>query len=289
MKAAPVRDRNDIRQDDDLVDAWWRPDAAFASSHWLAAARGRLLPEPLVDGEVLLDLGCGGGLMAPYASAYRHVGVDLSASALGVADRHGVLVVRGDAAQLPVADGAATVVVGVEGVALLLAEVMPMWLVASYAAVYVGVAQAALAAGVEHVAATSVREPTCDGAPRLVSPGTSPWVRQRLGRADAQVEAARLTLDEAARQVDANRGDPETSRWVYRAKLLAGDTAFAVAASLAEAGGLGALLRGGELERLLPDARSGAVMPPSSDVAANVLGAKVLGVDPGRGLGARPW
>ncbi len=179
--------------------------------------------------------------------------------------------------------------VGVEGVALLLAEVMPEWLVASYAAVYVGVAQAALGAAIEHVVATSVREPTCDGAPRLVSLGTSPWVRQRLGRADAQVEAARLTLEEAARQVDANRGHPETSRWVYRAKLLAGDTAFAVAASLAEACGLGALLRGGELERLLRDGRSGAVMPPSSDIAANVLGASVLGIDPGGGLGARPW
>jgi alkylation response protein AidB-like acyl-CoA dehydrogenase len=179
--------------------------------------------------------------------------------------------------------------VGVEGVALLLAEVMPEWLVASYAAIYVGVAQTALAAAVEHVAATSVREPTCDGTPRLVSLGTSPWVRQRLGRADAQVEAARLTLEEAARQVDANRGDPETSRWVYRAKLLAGDTAFAVAASLTETCGLGALLRGVELEWLLRDARSGAVMPPSSDIAANVLGASVLGVDPGGELGARPW
>jgi 2-polyprenyl-6-hydroxyphenyl methylase/3-demethylubiquinone-9 3-methyltransferase len=114
MKAAPIRDRNDIRQYDDLVDAWWRPDAAFAALHWLAAARGRLLPELLGDGEVLLNLGCGGGLMAPYASAYRHVGVDLSASALGVADRHGVLVVRGDAARLPVADGAASVVLAGE-------------------------------------------------------------------------------------------------------------------------------------------------------------------------------
>lgn len=179
--------------------------------------------------------------------------------------------------------------VGVEGVALLLAEVMPEWLVGSYAAVYVGVAEAALCAAVEHVRATSVREPTTDGRPRLVGLGTSPWVRQRLGRADAQVQAARLTLEEAARHVDSNRGHPDTSRWVYRAKLLAGDTAFDVAASLTEACGLGALMRGAELERLLRDARCGAVMPPSSDIAANVLGASALGVDPGDGLGARPW
>ncbi|MBW3651422.1 MAG: acyl-CoA/acyl-ACP dehydrogenase [Actinobacteria bacterium] len=178
---------------------------------------------------------------------------------------------------------------GVEGIALLLAHAMPEWLVASYAAVYVGVAQAAIAAAAAYVGAALVREPANEGPAREVGLGSSPWVRQRLGRADAQVEAARLAVEEAGRQVDANPGDAETSRAVYRAKLLAGDTAFEVAASLAEACGLGALMRGSDLERILRDARSGAVMPPSSDIAANVLGAAVLGTDPGVGLGARPW
>lgn len=114
MKAASIRERNDIRQYDDLADAWWRPAAAFAALHWLAGARGGLVPRPLVDGEVLLDIGCGGGLMAPHASSYCHVGVDLSASALTVAARHGVLAVRADAARLPVTDGAASVVVAGE-------------------------------------------------------------------------------------------------------------------------------------------------------------------------------
>ena len=84
-------------------------------------------------------------------------------------------------------------------------------------------------------------------------------------------------------------GEPETVRAVYRAKLVAGDTAFAVASSLSEACGLGALTRGATLERVLRDARSGAIMPPSSDIAANVLGASALGVEPGDGLGMRPW
>lgn len=179
--------------------------------------------------------------------------------------------------------------VGVEGVALLLAYAMPAWLVASYAAVYVGVAQAALAAAVAYVRQASVREPATGRSPRQVNLGSSPWVRQRLGRADAQVEAARLAVEEAGRQVDAKPGDAETNRAVYRAKLLAGDIAFEIAASLTEACGLGALVRGSELERLLRDARSGAVMPPSSDIAANVLGAAALGMEPGMGLGARPW
>jgi len=114
VKDAPVRDRNDIRQYDDLADAWWRPDAAFAALHWLAAARASLVPAPLGDGEVLLDLGCGGGLMAPHVRSYRHVGIDLTASALTVAARHGVVVVRGDVTQLPMADGAASVVLAGE-------------------------------------------------------------------------------------------------------------------------------------------------------------------------------
>ncbi|HET6211679.1 MAG TPA: acyl-CoA dehydrogenase family protein, partial [Micromonosporaceae bacterium] len=40
---------------------------------------------------------------------------------------------------------------GVEGLALVVAQLMPHWLVASYAAVYVGVAQAAVDAAVDHL------------------------------------------------------------------------------------------------------------------------------------------
>lgn len=183
----------------------------------------------------------------------------------------------------------ATTLVGVEGVALLLADSMPEWLVASYAAVYVGVAQAALDAAVAHVQTTIATEPRSDNEIRDVPLSSSPWIRQRIGRAEAQVAAARLVVEEAARRVVADPGEPETVRAVYRAKLVAGDTVFAVASSLAEACGLGALTRGATLERVLRDARSGALMPPSSDISANVLGAYALGVEPGDGLGMRPW
>ena len=111
---------------------------------------------------------------------------------------------------------------GVEGLALLVAQLMPHWLVASYAAVYVGVAQAAVDAAVAHVSAR--------GLDRL------PAVRARIGRADAAVAAAGLAVAEAARRVDEAPGDPETNRWVWRAKLLAGKTAMDVAASMLEAG-----------------------------------------------------
>jgi alkylation response protein AidB-like acyl-CoA dehydrogenase len=112
-------------------------------------------------------------------------------------------------------------------------------------------------------------------------------VRQRVGRAEAEVQAARLALEHAARLVDLRPGDPETNRWTFRAKLLAGDVAMRVAASMAEACGLGALRRGLPLERILRDARSGAIMPPSSDVSGDHLGAIALGVEGTDGV--KPW
>lgn len=98
------RARNAVGQYDDLVEEWWRPDGAFAALHWLAQARGSLIPAPARQGAVLLDLGCGGGLLAPHVSGYRHVGVDVSASALAVAASHGVEPVLADAADLPFDD-----------------------------------------------------------------------------------------------------------------------------------------------------------------------------------------
>jgi len=183
---------------------------------------------------------------------------------------------------LDVAVDATALVGGIEGLTVLLAYAMPQWLVASYAAVYVGVAQAALDEAVSYVKARTVV-----GKPGgLAQVG---FIRARLGRADAAVEAARLSLLEAGRRVDAAPGDPETNRSIYRAKLLAGDTAMDVAASCTEACGLGALARGSALERLYRDARSGAIMPPSSDVCADVLGTAALGVDAMTGSEIRPW
>lgn len=163
---------------------------------------------------------------------------------------------------------------GVEGLAVLVAQLMPHWMVASYAAVYVGVAQAAVDAAVEHVAARQL--------------GGLASVRSRIGRADAAVAAARLVVDEAARRVDEAPGDEETNRWVWRAKLLAGTTAADVAASMLEAAGTSATRRGHPLERLFRDARCGSLQPATSDVCADWLGVAALGGDPeNEGTGPR--
>jgi 2-polyprenyl-6-hydroxyphenyl methylase/3-demethylubiquinone-9 3-methyltransferase len=85
----------------------------LAALHWLARTRAELIPPP-EDGPVLLDVACGGGLMAPYVQGYTHVGVDLSASALEVAARHAVVPVRADVRAMPFRDGVAAVVIAGE-------------------------------------------------------------------------------------------------------------------------------------------------------------------------------
>lgn len=106
------RRRNDPAQYDDLAGEWWRPRGAFAALHWLAAARGALVPPAERPGAVLVDLGCGAGLLAPHVAGkgYHHVGVDLGAPALAEAARHGVTAVLGDVLSVPLADGCADVV-----------------------------------------------------------------------------------------------------------------------------------------------------------------------------------
>ncbi len=116
LPCRPVRrPRNDLRQYDDLAGEWWKGRGEFAALHWLARARGALVPPPARVGAMLLDVGCGGGLLAPHLPAgYRHVGVDLSASALAVASAYGVEGVLADAAALPFPDGSFDVVVAGE-------------------------------------------------------------------------------------------------------------------------------------------------------------------------------
>ncbi|MEP6697488.1 MAG: methyltransferase domain-containing protein [Pseudonocardiales bacterium] len=109
---APSRPRNDVRQYDDLAAEWWPPRGRFAMLHWIAAARARLVPPARRPGAVLVDLACGAGLFADHAAArgYRHIGFDLSPTALPQARDHGVLVARADVLRLPLPDGVADVV-----------------------------------------------------------------------------------------------------------------------------------------------------------------------------------
>lgn len=113
--STPLRARNAPEQYDDLAGSWWDERGPFAALHWLAAARGKLLPPPARRGALLVDLGCGGGLLAPHVPAgYRHVGVDRSASALAVAAAHGVETLQASVEAVPLDAGVADVVVAGE-------------------------------------------------------------------------------------------------------------------------------------------------------------------------------
>jgi 2-polyprenyl-6-hydroxyphenyl methylase / 3-demethylubiquinone-9 3-methyltransferase len=113
---AGKRVRNDPGQYDELADHWWRPDGEFAALHWFAASRAEHIPPAPSPDAVLVDLACGGGLMAPHVArlGYRHVGVDIGLAGLRLAAAHGVQPVRGSVLQVPLADGCADVVVAGE-------------------------------------------------------------------------------------------------------------------------------------------------------------------------------
>jgi 2-polyprenyl-6-hydroxyphenyl methylase/3-demethylubiquinone-9 3-methyltransferase len=108
--------RNDPAQYDELADEWWPVDGGFAMLQWFAAARAEHIPPAPDTNAVLVDLACGGGLMAPHAArlGYRHVGVDLGLPGLELARDHGVLAVRGSVLEVPLTDGCADVVVAGE-------------------------------------------------------------------------------------------------------------------------------------------------------------------------------
>ena len=108
--------RNDPAQYDELADQWWQPAGGFAMLHWLAASRAGHVPPAAGPGALLVDLACGGGLMAPHVArlGYRHVGVDIGLTGLRLARDHGVTVVRGSVLAVPLADGCADVVLAGE-------------------------------------------------------------------------------------------------------------------------------------------------------------------------------
>jgi 2-polyprenyl-6-hydroxyphenyl methylase/3-demethylubiquinone-9 3-methyltransferase len=116
VRADPGLRRNDPAQYDELAGLWWEPAGGFAMLHWLAASRAEHVPPAPGPDAVLVDLACGGGLMAPHAArlGYRHVGVDLGRAGLEVARAHGLAPVRGSVLAVPLADGCADVVVAGE-------------------------------------------------------------------------------------------------------------------------------------------------------------------------------
>jgi 2-polyprenyl-6-hydroxyphenyl methylase/3-demethylubiquinone-9 3-methyltransferase len=114
--AAPVRPRNDVAQYVDLRDEWWKPRGAFAMLHWIAAARAALVPRATRPGSMLVDIGCGAGVLAPHVAhlGHTHVGVDVVPESAQLARQRGVHVLVADVGAIPLDDASADVVVAGE-------------------------------------------------------------------------------------------------------------------------------------------------------------------------------
>lgn len=80
--------------------------------HWIAKARGALIPSASRQHAILVDIGCGAGLLAPHVvgKGYAHIGIDLSATALAQGGSRGVTGICGDVAAIPLRSGIADVV-----------------------------------------------------------------------------------------------------------------------------------------------------------------------------------
>jgi 2-polyprenyl-6-hydroxyphenyl methylase/3-demethylubiquinone-9 3-methyltransferase len=84
--------------------------------HWIAAARATLIPPAARTGSLLVDIGCGAGVLAPHIAhlGYQHVGVDVVLGSAAIARERGVTVIVGDARAIPLSDACADVVVAGE-------------------------------------------------------------------------------------------------------------------------------------------------------------------------------
>lgn len=115
---AVVAPMNDLTIYERHAHEWWDPSSpTFRSLHSVNKFRVELLHEWLgadLEGRVVIDLGCGGGLLAePLARAGAHViGIDLSDGSLRVADQHvEAHFLRADLRRAPLRSGSAAIVV----------------------------------------------------------------------------------------------------------------------------------------------------------------------------------
>ena len=112
-----MRRANDLTLFERNASDWWNSrSAAFRSLHSVNRFRVELLRDWLgtdLSGRVVVDLGCGGGLLAePLVRAgARLIGVDISHGSLLAAREHvGAGFVRGDALRVPILEGTADLV-----------------------------------------------------------------------------------------------------------------------------------------------------------------------------------
>lgn len=88
----PNADSAEIAQFDAHAEAWWDPDGPFAPLHAINPLRLEYIQQhyPSLRGAQVLDVGCGGGLLAEAmaVSGAQVTGIDLAPDSLAVAQQH---------------------------------------------------------------------------------------------------------------------------------------------------------------------------------------------------------
>ncbi len=134
----------------------------------------------------------------------------------------------------------------------------------SYAAVYLGIAEAAYAYITDYV---QLRTWTPDGATMVQYPS----VQRSIGEMSVAIQSGRLLLIDAA--LTDRIEDPVASVLaINRAKQYCAEVGVSVTDAAMRMAGGGGLLKSSPLERLRRDALSGPVMPPANDRCLETIG-----------------
>ncbi len=88
---APNTDPREVARFDALAQRWWDPEGPMRALHWINPARlDYVASRCSLEGRRVLDVGCGGGLLAEALAEHgaQVTGIDLSGGALAVARLH---------------------------------------------------------------------------------------------------------------------------------------------------------------------------------------------------------
>ena len=139
-----------------------------------------------------------------------------------------------------------------------------------YAAVYVGIAEAALAFAVDYLRRRVVK-------PENVSVAQDPTVQRHIGELAVRLDAARLVLEQSAAGWEAAE-IVERGLLANRAKYLASEVGLEVTSRVIQTvGGRGAY-RDFPAERAFRDMRTATLMPPTADRMLETIGKSALGL-----------
>jgi len=84
-------DHDEVKKFDDLAAKWWDPDGEFKPLHQINPLRVGFINERVnLEGIKVLDVGCGGGILAEALSKLgaQVTGIDASEQTIGVAQNH---------------------------------------------------------------------------------------------------------------------------------------------------------------------------------------------------------